>query len=222
MIPIRDSIRSSTFPIITLLIIAVNLIVFLYQIFYHGDLGPMIGRYAAVPSEITKALADPMAAPLTFATLITSLFLHGGLFHLAGNMLYLWVFGDNIEDRMGRIRFLFFYLLCGVIATATHIYFNSDSSTPLVGASGAIAGVLGAYLLLYPFARVQIVVPLFLIFPIVRIPALFFLGGWFAMQVISGYASHTDEIAGGTAWWAHAGGFLAGVLLVGLFAMKRK
>jgi len=159
-----------------------------------------------------------------FATLITSQFLHGGLMHIAGNMLFLWTFGDNIEHDLGHLKFLFFYLLCGVLAGLTHWFFAMQSGVPTVGASGAIAGVMGAYLIKYPKAKIVTLLPLFIIFTTVRIPAIYFLGFWFVQQAISSIASLGMPVSSGIAYWAHSGGFVFGALLapfLGLMNNKR-
>jgi membrane associated rhomboid family serine protease len=151
------------------------------------------------------------------------MFLHGGWLHLIGNMWYLWIFGDNVEDRVGHIRFLAFYLLCGFGAGIAHTIINANTAVPSIGASGAIAGVLGAYLVSYPFARVLTLVPLFIFIQIIEIPAVIVLGLWFVIQFFNGtaaLASTTAASAGGVAWWAHVGGFLLGVLLIGLFPRR--
>ena len=156
--------------------------------------------------------------PGELLTPLSAMFLHGGWGHLLGNMLYLYIFGNNVEDRLGRGRFLLFYLACGVVSFLAQIVFQSNSMVPNVGASGAIAGVLGAYFLLFPRARVLTLVPLFFFFPVVEIPAFFFLGFWFLIQFLSGAATlgRTSALTGGVAWWAHIGGFLAGMLLLNL------
>ncbi len=151
------------------------------------------------------------------------MFLHAGWLHLLGNMWYLWIFGDNVEDRMGRIGFLAFYLLCGASASLIHIVFNLNSRIPSVGASGAIAGVLGAYLLSYPFARVLTLVPFLIIWPVVELPALIVLGSWFLIQLLNGWAAIavSTQTTGGVAWWAHIGGFVTGLVLLRVFAQRR-
>jgi membrane associated rhomboid family serine protease len=157
------------------------------------------------------------------ATLITSQFLHGGVLHVGGNMLYLWIFGDNVEDRLGHARFLFFYLFAGIAAALLQIFFNPFSTVPMIGASGAIAGVMGAYFVLYPQSRVLTVVFLLIIFDVVEIPAIFFLGIWFVMQLLNGVGSIGVSMGGGTAFWAHVGGFVVGVLAgVGLRRRDRR
>ena len=154
--------------------------------------------------------------------LVTSLFLHGGWLHLIGNMLYLFIFGDNVEDRLGHIGYLVFYLLVGITASLTEVYFSRSSSVPLLGASGAIAGVMGAYLILYPKARITTLIPLFIFFPVIDVSAFFFLVFWFVMQFISGALSVGTQISGGVAWWAHAGGFVAGAVFLPIFLLVRK
>jgi membrane associated rhomboid family serine protease len=155
-------------------------------------------------------------------TLFTSMFLHGGILHVAGNMLYLWIFGDNVEDRLGHGRFLAFYLACGLAAAVAQAYISPDSTIPMVGASGAIAGVMGAYFVLYPHSRIVTLVPLFIFIQIIEVPAIFFLGIWFLMQFLSGIGSiaeTADGARGGIAFWAHAAGFVAGLL--GVLVLKR-
>ncbi len=154
--------------------------------------------------------------------LISSLFIHGGLFHLLGNMLYLWVFGGSIESRFGYLRFLLFYIMTGIFATLVHCYFYIDSTIPLIGASGAIAGILGAYFLLYPLARIQVIIPLIILFPVFNVPALVFLGGWFLIQVWSGWTALYYEMSTGIAWWAHAGGFAAGAVFLTIFQPHKR
>jgi membrane associated rhomboid family serine protease len=156
------------------------------------------------------------------ATLVTSMFLHGGWLHLLGNMLYLYVFGDNVEDRLGHMGYAVFYLLAGIGASLTEVYFQQESIAPLIGASGAIAGVLGAYFLLYPRSRVLTIIPLVIFYPIVEISAFFFLGFWFLMQFVQGYLFSGMPAGGGIAWWAHAGGFVVGALLLPFFLVLRR
>ena len=209
MIPLRDVIPSRTTPFITITLIAVNAVVFAYQ-FLLGDLvEEFILVYGLVP------------AAFSWAGVFTSMFLHGGLLHFGGNMLYLWIFGDNVEDRMGHGRFLVFYLLCGVAAALAQTASSPDSLIPMVGASGAIAGVMGAYFVLYPHSRIVTLLPFFIFFHIIEVPAIFFLGIWFVMQLLSGVgsiaATASGEPAGGIAFWAHAAGFGAGFIGVWVF-----
>ncbi|MEW5826059.1 MAG: rhomboid family intramembrane serine protease [Candidatus Bipolaricaulota bacterium] len=262
MIPIRDAITSRRFPAITVSLILVNLLVFLYQSYLATqpalvndwqpweaeELSPppafdpqayslhvrtgkdpsvyplsasdaFIAQYALVPAEFLRGVDLPPTIPVPiWLTLISSLFLHGGLMHLVGNMLYLWVFGDNVEDAMGRARFLLFYLLCGAAAAMAQIAFSPSSSIPLLGASGAIAGVLGAYLTLFPTARVLTLIPIFFFVRLVAVPAVLVLGIWFALQLFNGVGSL--GVSSGVAWFAHIGGFLAGLALVFVFRRR--
>jgi membrane associated rhomboid family serine protease len=213
MIPLRDELPSRRFPFLTVTLIATNVLVFLHQF----TLGPRAGErfvflYGAVPALITGAGHAQVALPAPL-TLLTSMFLHGGWGHLLGNMLYLWIFGDNVEDVMGPVRFILFYLLAGVAAAMTHVALNPASDIPMVGASGAISGVLGAYLLLFPGSRILTLVPLGFILQTIRVPALLFLGFWFLLQFFSGTASSGGS-GGGVAWFAHVGGFASGLALV--------
>ena len=218
MIPIKDDNPTYSFPFVTLGIVVVNVAVFFYQVM----LGPRGGEFfiyrtAAIPYEITHLVdIHPRGLVPPPFTLFTAMFVHGGFFHLAGNMLYLWIFGDNIEDRLGHLKFLFFYLASGFFASLAHIIIDPSSIIPMIGASGAVAGVLGAYFLLYPRAHVLTLVYLFFFINIVRIPAVIFLGIWFLFQVISSTAG------GGIAWYAHIGGFVAGCLMVLFIKPKRR
>jgi membrane associated rhomboid family serine protease len=223
MIPFRDNIPSRSFPVITIAIILANVLVFFYELTL-GDrsIERFISQWGVIPAAV---LAWPRS-DLPFAAIalpfLTSMFLHGGWLHLIGNMWYLWIFGDNIEDRLGHFSYLIFYLLCGLGAGIVHTILNYDTVIPSVGASGAIAGVLGAYVVSYPFARVLTLVPIFVFVQIIEIPALIVLGFWFIMQFFSGAASlaTTSANTGGVAWWAHVGGFVIGIILVGLFPRK--
>ncbi len=214
MIPLKDDNPTSTFPFVTVFIIVLNTLIFIFQMLIGASLGTkgleyFIYKTAAIPYEIVH-LTD--IHPRNFLpppfTLLTAMFVHGNLFHLLGNMLYLWIFGDNIEDRLGHFKFIIFYLGTGVVASLAHIAVNPSSTTPLIGASGAIAGVLGAYFLLFPRAYVVTLIYVFIFVDIVRIPAVVFLGIWFFFQVISSTAG------GGIAWYAHIGGFLAGTIII--------
>ena len=205
MIPLRDVIPSRTTPVVTVSLIAANVTVFLYELTLGRGVEEFTRVFGLVPADFS------------WFTLFTSMFLHGGLFHVGGNMLYLWIFGDNVEDRMGHGRFLAFYVLCGTAAALTQVFTSPDSTVPMVGASGAIAGVMGAYFVLYPRSRIVTLIPLFFFFQIVEIPAIFFLGIWFVMQFLSGVGSIAASATGGVAFWAHIGGFVAGVGGVLLF-----
>lgn len=226
MIPIRDEIPSRHAPIVTWAIVAVNVLVFGWQLTLSEEsVRQLFYLFGIVPARFTDAAwAARVGFPRGGASaFVTSLFLHGGLFHLASNMWSLWIFGDNVEDRMGRWRFLLFYLLCGLVAGGLHWWTNPASPLPTVGASGAVAGVLGAYLRWYPGAKVLTLIPVFFYPVFVDLPAIVFLGFWFVSQLFSGLISlGLPADVGGVAWWAHIGGFLAGMLLSGFFARRGK
>ncbi|MBI3769627.1 MAG: rhomboid family intramembrane serine protease [Deltaproteobacteria bacterium] len=216
MIPLRDTVPSETVPVITRLLIAANVLVFLYQVGL-GEAGEsFIRAYGLVPRRVH---ADHLA---TLSPLVTSMFLHGGWMHLLGNMLYLNIFGDNVEDRLGHLRYLALYLVTGIVAGVAQITINPHSSLPMVGASGAIAGVTGAYFLFFPRARVVTLIPIFIFLQIVELPAVLFLFFWFAFQLLLGIGSlGTETAGGGVAFWAHIGGFLAGTVLGPILARPR-
>lgn len=217
MIPFRDNIPTRRAPVVTVALITLNLAVFFYQYLLvpHAALR-LVYLYGVIPWEITHGVARiPHPVPL-YATPVTSMFVHGGFFHVAGNMLYLWIFGNNVEDAMGRGRFLLFYLLCGLAGAFAQVMMNPSSTVPMVGASGAISGVLGAYLLLYPHARVLTLVSFGWFIRLVEIPALVVLGFWIIVQLLNGLLTFTFE-GGGVAWFAHIGGFGAGMLLIPFF-----
>jgi membrane associated rhomboid family serine protease len=271
MIPLRDTLPSRRFPVVTVALIILNLVFFLYQGYLGTQSTPVtdwtelqaawravsldpppsfatrweqssLGRglrltasatntfavdrdevfltqYAVIPGELLGGEDLPPTIPIPlWLTILSSMFLHGGLMHLLGNMLYLWIFGDNVEDAMGPVRFLVFYILCGTVAALAQIAIDPGSSVPLIGASGAIAGVLAAYFMLYPYARVLTLIPIFFFLRLVAIPAVFLLGFWFILQVISGAGSIGAD--GGVAWFAHIGGFIAGAILV--FPLRRR
>lgn len=225
MIPFRDNIPSRTFPLVTWSIIVLNVLVFVYEwTLPASKLEAFIALNGLVPAKLDAVGRAPVATVAGLGrSMIWSMFLHGGWFHLIGNMWYLWIFGDNVEDRMGHVRFLFFYVACGVVASLAHLLFNLGSPVPSIGASGAVAGVLGAYLVSYPFARIVTIIPLFLIWPIVELPALLVLGFWFFVQLLSGVGSlGASPDAVGIAWWAHIGGFAAGLVLIAAFARPAK
>ncbi len=211
MIPLKDQNPTSSFPLLTVSLIAVNIVVFYFE--FTIGFAPMIERFGAVPREIL--------AGDNIETLITSMFLHGGFMHLAGNMLYLWIFGDNIEHYLGHARFIVFYVFCGLFAVWAHILLGGVSDVPMVGASGAISGVLGAYLIKYPKSRVLVLLPIFYFITIRPIPAVVVLGLWFVMQLFSGIGSIGAQ-GGGVAFWAHVGGFVAGALLILFLPAKRR
>ncbi len=205
MIPLRDDNPTQTVPYVTVGLIGLNGAIFLAELFSASDWAVV---YGAVPVRLLQTMD-----PGTLLTVITSMFLHGGLLHLGGNMLYLWIFGNNIEDVLGHGRFIVFYLLCGVIAAYSHALTAPSSHIPMVGASGAIAGVLGAYLVLFPRAKVLTLIPFGFYMEVVRLPAGIVLGFWIVVQFISGGLSMGAEGAG-VAWFAHIGGFLTGMILI--------
>jgi membrane associated rhomboid family serine protease len=224
-IPLKDDNPTSRFPYVTILIIGLNAVVFFYQLFSPEGLQYFVYKMGAIPYEITHFKSLPLVimesresiarlSPLL--TLFVSMFMHGGIFHLVFNMLYLWIFGNNIEDFLGPARYIIFYLLSGLGASLTHILFHPNSQVPMIGASGAIAGVLGAYLILYPQARVLTLVFLFFFIRIIAVPAAFVLGIWILIQVLNIGAG------GGVAWFAHIGGFLIGIALIKLFTKRKK
>jgi membrane associated rhomboid family serine protease len=221
MIPVRDDVPALSRPVVMYLIIAANVLVFLYM----AALGPrgimgVVTSFGVVPTEFTRS---PSEAGILEAspTLLTAVFLHGGLLHLLVNMWYLWIFGDNVEDRMGHGKFLLFYLAGGVVANLAHIALNPASPIPSIGASGAVAAVLGAYLVLFPGARIITIVPFIFVFAI-QLPAGLVLGVWFILQLWSGLgAIGVNGTAGGIAYWAHIGGFVFGLVIVRLLAPRR-
>lgn len=217
MIPLKDDVPSQTFPVVNILLIIVNLAVFAYEFSLGRAQDQFIYTYGVIPAQL---VAEGFTVE-QLVRLTTVMFLHGGWFHVLSNMLYLWIFGDNVEDRMGHFKYLVFYLLTGYIATIAHVLYDPLSKVPLIGASGAIAGVLGAYLILYPRAKVLTLVFIFIFIQIIPIPAVVFLGIWFVLQILSGTASTSGQTAQSVAFWAHIGGFTAGMLLVKFFARRK-
>lgn len=217
MIPITDANPTRRFPIINLSLIVINIIAFMVELSMPTrTLERFISTWGVIPNHIFLAVANPFTtSPLVWLTLITSQFLHGGWAHIIGNLLFLWVFGDNIEDALGHFSYLIFYLLAGVGAALVQVFVMGPSSIPTIGASGAIAGVLGAYLLLYPTARIGILLPLFFFFTTINLPAIFVIGWWFVQQFFYGIGSLTTAAAtGGIAFWAHIGGFIVGLVMI--------
>jgi membrane associated rhomboid family serine protease len=212
MIPLRDVIPSRSTPYITVTLIVMNAAAWLYELTMPGDVLPVfLQLYGVVPADFS--------AP----TLVSSMFLHGGWSHFIGNMWYLWIFGDNVEDRMGHARFVAFYLLCGMVAALGHVAMDPSSTLPTIGASGAIAGVMGAYFVLYPHSRVLTLIPLIIYFEIVELPAVLLLGFWFVMQLFNAgaIAVTASTAGGGIAFAAHVAGFVAGLLGVFVFRKRR-
>jgi membrane associated rhomboid family serine protease len=227
LIPLRDTIPSRTVPFVTRLLLVANVAAFVLEILQGDRLDAFVNTFAFVPARFFHPeLFAGWTTGASVVTIFTAMFLHGGFLHLAGNMLFLWIFGDNVEDALGHGRFLLFYLVCGVTATLLQAFLSPASTIPNLGASGAIAGVLGAYFILYPRARVVTVIPLFILFPLVEIPAGLYLLGWFLLQFWMGSsqlasAGRAGAEQGGVAFWAHVGGFVAGVAWVLLFRPKR-
>ncbi|MDR4506186.1 MAG: rhomboid family intramembrane serine protease [Candidatus Scalindua sp.] len=213
MLPIRDKNPSNTFPFVTIVIIVVNVFMFLVEISLETELDGFLMNYGVVPRKIMHHIQVGDSTNFTSVfPFFSSMFLHGGVFHLVGNMWYLWIFGDNIEDELGHFKYLCFYVFCGMTASLVHVFFNSNSGTPCIGASGAIAGVLGAYTIRFPYARVVTIIPIVFIWPIIELPAMVVLGFWFVIQFFNGAASITASVSGGgVAWWAHIGGFISGI-----------
>jgi membrane associated rhomboid family serine protease len=248
MLPLRDNIPSRTTPVVNYLVIAICSVVFLLQVNQQLGEPSLVEQFGMIPARVndptlTESMIDveplethdgiqwvkrergpvlPRSSVPAWATLLTCIFLHGGWMHFFGNMWFLWIFGDNVEDRYGHFGYLIFYLLCGVAASAAHYAAGPTSTIPTIGASGAIAGVMGAYLLLYPRARVLALVPLVVILRVLSVPAPLFLGFWFLMQFYQGAVASASGSAGGVAWWAHIGGFVVGIVVTWLLGRKRK
>jgi len=218
MIPIRDQIQSKRYPVVTRGIIGVNILAFLYQMMQGENLERFIYMYGLVPARYSvPEVASHFSSVEQVFALFSFMFLHGGFLHILGNMWFLHIFGDNVEDRMGPIRFLLFYLLCGWASGFAHLWSDWASTVPTIGASGAIAGVMGAYLILFPKSRIITLIPILFIPYFIEIPAVVFLGIWFLFQFF--YASLSGpESGGGIAWWAHIGGFVFGMIAVKLFS----
>jgi len=218
VIPLKDSNPTERFPIITVVIIILNILVFLYQASLGDEsVENFVRALSLVPARLFHASTVPPGPVPVGVTIITSQFLHGGLLHLAGNMLYLWIFGNNVEDAMGRMRFIVFYLLCGAMASMAHAFMNDRSTIPMLGASGAISGVLGAYVLLYPKARVLTLFTLGFFVRMIEVPAMMVLGFWFAFQFLNALVAQGES---GVAWYAHIGGFIAGSALILVFKRR--
>jgi len=219
MFPLKDNIPTDKKPIVTVAIIAANLLIFFYQLSLGENLNFFLFKYGAIPFEIThgQEVTSQAAVPIPL-TLFTAMFLHGGWMHVIGNMWYLWIFGNNVEDKLGHFRFVVFYFLAGLIASLTYVATNANSQVPMIGASGAIAGVLGAYIITFPQARVLTLIWFGFFVRIVAIPALYVLGFWFIIQLLNGLPAIGANITGGVAWFAHIGGFVAGM---GLFKVMK-
>jgi membrane associated rhomboid family serine protease len=215
MIPLKDENPTHITPFVNYSLIAINILVFVYQMFITPDAEAFVMEHALIPAQLLREMDLR-----NIARLFTSMFMHGGILHLGGNMLYLWIFGDNVEDAMGHGRYLIFYLLGGLLATAIHIVTSPGSQIPTLGASGAIAAALGAYLILYPRSRVLSLIPLGFFMRLTMVPAVIVLGLWFLLQLFQGVLALGGPDVGGVAFWAHIGGFVAGFVLAKLFANR--
>ena len=219
MFPIWDDTPTKKFPLTTVILIALNSMIFLYQVSLGERFNEFIYSMGLLPFEITHHIDIlPTGPSPIYLTIFSSMFMHGSVVHLLGNMLFLWIFGNNVEDYLGRKKFLFFYLICGISAAFTQIVFNSDSTVPMVGASGAIAGVLGAYMVLYPRAKITTVIIIIFFIRLIKLPAIVVLGFWILYQFLYGLSSLAATTGeGGVAWFAHIGGFICGIILIKLF-----
>jgi len=220
LIPFKDDNPTSTFPFVTIGIIAINILVYIWEIMSPAGEKYIVYSYGAIPSNLISF--DTMQPVHPVLTIFSAMFLHGGILHIAGNMLYLWIFGNNIEDMLGHFKFFIFYLISGIAAAYSHAIMAPSSSVPMIGASGAVAGVLGAYLLLFPRAKVHTLIFLVFFVEVVKIPALIVIGFWAIIQVVNGLLTQGVAAKGGVAWFAHIGGFLAGLLTIKLWLPKRR
>ncbi|MDY7030386.1 MAG: rhomboid family intramembrane serine protease [Thermodesulfobacteriota bacterium] len=224
MIPLQDENPSSTIPFVNFIFILANISIFMYQkIFTPGRIDHLYYQLGCIPYEFTHFvdINPPSLVPVPF-TIFTAMFMHGGWIHLFSNMLFLWIFGDNVEDILGHVRYLFFYMISGIFASLFHIFTNVNSQIPSVGASGAIAGVMGAYIFLFPKARIKTLLILGILIQIVRIPAVIILGYWIFIQFLSGFAEFGSQRGGGIAWFAHIGGFVVGFFLIIIMKKRRQ
>ncbi len=220
MIPLRDTIRSKNYPVVNTTIIIINIVVFVLELSKGDQLRQFIFTYGLVPARYTvPAISTYFTSGQQVFSFLSFMFIHGGFLHLLGNMWSLYIFGDNVEDRLGSFRYLLFYLLCGFASGIAHLVVNWHSQVPTIGASGAIAGVMGAYMISYPRSRILTLIPMFIFFPLVEVPAVFFLGVWFIFQFLNA-ASTAGQ--GGIAWWAHIGGFIFGIIFLRLFLLFRE
>jgi len=215
MIPLRDSARSRTFPYVTVVIILINFLVFFFELSLERfQVNQFYYVFGVVPAETLNAIFTGAPLEPVIIPFFTAMFIHGGWLHILGNMWYLWIFGDNIEDRLGHFRYLLFYLGLGIVASIVHMMDNSGSTAPVVGASGALAGVLGAYFIVYPRSRILSLIPIFIFFTVLEVPAIIFIGIWFLIQLFNTLSM--GGAATSVAWWAHLGGFVAGAVLIKL------
>jgi membrane associated rhomboid family serine protease len=220
MIPLRDNTYSHSFPFVNVTIIVLNVLIFLYQLSLPEELlNLFFYNFGVIPAQVISQVTTGESLLITVTPFISAIFLHGSWVHMLGNMLYLWIFGDNIEDRIGHLRYLLFYLLIGIISCIAHIISVPGSQIPIIGASGAIAGIMGAYFLTFPKARILTLVPVFFFITFIQVPAIIFLPIWFVIQIINGLST-AGMGADAVAWWAHIGGFISGLVLMPFFARR--
>jgi membrane associated rhomboid family serine protease len=218
MIPLKDENPKKHLPFINFILIAANIVVFYYQPSTHNQAREFFNLYGVVPAKIIGFMPSIITGDfMVIGSLFSSLFVHANFMHLAGNMLFLWVFGDNIEYAIGHMKYLFFYIICGIAATLTHVFFEPSSTIPVIGASGAISGILGAYLIKYPKNKVTTLFIIIIFIKIAKIRAVYLLGFWFLYQLLHGYFSLESQTLGGVAWFAHIGGFICGLILIFFF-----
>ena len=223
MFPLKDNIPARNFPIVNIGLIVINIVFFIYEMSYGHKVDQLIFAFGFIPSRFIEQQAEGWLNPSGFLPVFSSMFLHANLIHLLSNMWMLWIFGDNVEDCMGHGRYLLFFLLCGAASVAAQVIAHPQSTIPMIGASGAISGVLGAYFLTYPHARILTLLPIFILIYLIELPAYFFLGFWFILQFVQGslYSMNAEKmVGGGVAWWAHVGGFAAGIVLLQVFRCK--
>ena len=223
MFPLKDNIPAKNFPYVNIGLIVINVVFFIYQMSYGLEFDRLIFALGFIPARFLEQQGENFLNPMGFLPVFSSMFMHANLLHLISNMWMLWIFGDNVEDCMGHGRYILFFLLCGIASVLAQTISNPQSTIPMVGASGAISGVLGAYIISYPNARILTLVPIFILFYIIELPAYFFLGLWFVIQFIQGtlYTLNAENLpGGGVAWWAHVGGFAAGVVFLQIFRCK--
>ncbi|MCI0414788.1 rhomboid family intramembrane serine protease [bacterium] len=220
MFPLRDTIRPKTYPVVNTIFIVINILIFFYEFSLGRKMEAFVYQFGLTPIRFFWGLQNNLADAVI--PVFTSMFLHGGWLHLIGNMWFLYIFGDNVEDRVGHVAYIFFYLLCGIGSALTQTFLQANSNIPMVGASGAIAGVLGAYFMLYPHSRILTLVPIFIFLQIMEIPAVVFLFFWFLWQFIQGALAASTPAQGGVAWWAHIGGFVVGLVLIFFFKKREK
>jgi len=223
MFPLKDNIPAKNFPYVNIGLIVINSVFFIFQMSYGLEFDQLIFTLGFIPARFLAQQGENFLNPIGFLPVFSSMFMHANLIHLLSNMWMLWIFGDNVEDCMGHGRFLLFFLLCGIASVLAQTISNPQSTIPMVGASGAISGVLGAYIITFPKARILTLVPIVILFYIIELPAYFFLGFWFVLQFIQGalYSLNADQVVGGgVAWWAHVGGFVAGVIFLQVFKCK--